>query len=90
MAEKKVVKRKGLKNVRKAKKRHLRNLTEMKKLKSLVKAARSAIEKKAADVKEAVLQAVSILDKAAERGIIHLNRASRLKSRLQKALNKNK
>jgi small subunit ribosomal protein S20 len=90
MAEKKVVKRKGLKNVRKAKKRHVRNLTEMKKLKNLLKAARNAVATKAKDVKEAVLKAVSVLDKAAERGIIHLNRASRLKSRLQKALNKNK
>lgn len=37
--------------------------------------------------KEAVVAAISALDKAAERGIIHPNNAARRKSRLMKKLN---
>ena len=37
---------------------------------------------------EAVQQAVSALDKAAEKGVIHKNNAARHKSRLMAALNK--
>lgn len=36
--------------------------------------------------REAVLEAVSRLDKAAEKGVIHKNNAARRKSRLMKAL----
>jgi len=38
--------------------------------------------------KEAVVAAISSLDKAAEKGIIHPNNAARRKSRLMKKLNK--
>jgi small subunit ribosomal protein S20 len=88
MAERKVKKRKGVKNVRKTKRQHARNLVEKKTLKAAIKAARIAIEKKAADMLEIVKKAVSVLDKAAERKIIHRNKASRLKSRLAHAVNK--
>jgi small subunit ribosomal protein S20 len=37
--------------------------------------------------KEAVIAAISRLDKAAEKGVIHKNNAARRKSRLMKALN---
>lgn len=54
---------------------------------SQVKAARSAIEAgDTAAAKEAVLAAVSELDKAAAKGVIHPNNASRRKSRLMKLL----
>jgi small subunit ribosomal protein S20 len=36
---------------------------------------------------EAVRQAISALDKAAKKGVIHPNQAARKKSRLQKRLN---
>lgn len=89
MAEKKkVVKRKGLKNVRKAEKRHARNVREKTKLKAVLKAARSAIAAKAADVMDKLKKAISVIDKAAERGIIHKNRAARKKSRLMLGFNK--
>jgi len=90
MAEKKIVKRKGVKNVRQTKRRHARNLVDKKTLKSVVKAARAAIAAKAADLSEQLKKAISTLDKLAERGIIHRNKASRLKSRLSLAANKNK
>jgi small subunit ribosomal protein S20 len=88
MAEKKIVKRKGLKNVRKARRRQARNLLEKNKLKAAVKAARAAIASKAADVMEKIKKAISIIDKAAQRRIIHANKAARLKSRVSLAYNK--
>lgn len=94
MAEqaKKVVKsaRKHVKNVRKTKKRTARNRREKVLLKSLVKNSRAAIAAKAAGVADALKKAISALDKAVQRGIIHANKAARLKSRLTKASNKNK
>ena len=90
MAEKKVIKRKGLKNVRKTKKRHARNVREKNILKSALKAARSAVATKAADVLDQIKKAVSIIDKAAERGILHKNTASRKISRLLRQFNKTK
>ena len=90
MAEKKAVKRRELKNVRKSRKRHARNLREKNVLKSTLKAARLAIASKAADVLEKIKKSISVIDKAAERHIIHKNRASRLKSRLSLSYNKTK
>lgn len=49
-------------------------------------AARAALEKKAPESKEAVLNAISEIDKAAGKGVIHKNSAARLKSRLMKRL----
>jgi small subunit ribosomal protein S20 len=92
MAEqaKKVVKsaRKHVKNVRKTKKRTARNRREKAFLKGVVKATRTAIAAKAADVATGLQKAISALDKAVQRGIIHANKAARLKSRLTRAANK--
>lgn len=88
MAEKKVVKRTGLKNVRKAKKRHARNLLEKTNIKKVLKDARKAIAAKTAEAQALVKKALAVFDKAAQRGIIHGNKAARLKSRLMLALNK--
>lgn len=40
------------------------------------------------EAQETVRKAVKVLDKAAQKGIIHRNNAARRKSRLMKALNK--
>lgn len=85
MAEKKIVKRKGLKNVRKTKKRRARNTREKNIVKAALKSARQAVAAKMADAVEKIKKAISALDKAAERGIIHANKAARLKSRLSRA-----
>ena len=54
-----------------------------------VKKARTLIaEGKLDQATQAVLQAESALDKAAEKGVIHKNNAARRKSRLIAALNK--
>jgi small subunit ribosomal protein S20 len=88
MAEKKVVKRTGLKNVRKAKKRQARNLKDKRVLKAAIKAARQAVASKASDLVEKIRKTISIIDKAAGRKVIHANKAARLKSRLTLAYNK--
>lgn len=52
---------------------------------SAVKNVRAAIESSAPEPKEELLKAISALDKAAEKGVIHKNNAARRKSRLMKA-----
>jgi len=51
-----------------------------------VNKARAAFEISAPDTQEAVVKAISALDKAAEQGVIHKNKAARGKSRLMKRL----
>jgi small subunit ribosomal protein S20 len=54
-----------------------------------VKRARVAIASgNEAEAQEAIREAMSMLDRAATKGVIHKNNASRRKSRLMKALNK--
>jgi small subunit ribosomal protein S20 len=50
-----------------------------------VKNARTAFDTSAPESKEELLKAISALDKAAEKGVIHKNNAARRKSRLMKA-----
>ena len=65
--------------------RRLRNRAFRGSARAAVRAARASIEAGAPD-KAAVLLAISRLDKAAEKGVIHKNNAARRKSRLMKAL----
>lgn len=51
-----------------------------------VTAARAAMLENEPETKETVLNAISALDKAAEKGVIHKNNASRRKGRLMKRL----
>lgn len=67
--------------------RRLRNRTFRGSARAAVNKARAQIVAgDAATSKEAVLEAISRLDKAAEKGVIHKNNAARRKSRLMKAL----
>ncbi len=68
-------------------KRRLRNRIVRGKTRTFIKEARLEIQN--ADVEsaeKAVLKAVSSLDKAAAKGVVHKNNASRRKSRLMKRL----
>lgn len=67
-------------------KRRLRNRTARGNARSAVIKARAALEAKAPETKEAVMKAISELDKAAETGVLHKNNAARRKSRLMKQL----
>ena len=74
-----------IKDVKKSRERHERNIAVKSKIKTMVKKARSAGEE---EVKQAVSAATSVIDRAAEKGIIHKNAAARRKSRLMKATSK--
>jgi small subunit ribosomal protein S20 len=74
--------------MRAGKKRRLRNKMTRSLCKSrITKAEGLIVEGKLEESKEAVVTAISSLDKAAEKGIIHPNNAARRKSRLAKKLN---
>ncbi len=68
-------------------KRRLRNRYYAGRARTFVRKARTAIEDgEVEDARQATLEAISALDKAAEKGILHKNNASRRKSRLMKHL----
>ncbi len=77
------------KDLRRTAKKRASNLSTRSALKTYVKKVRTTSA--AGDptaVKSALVAAVSALDKAAQRGIIHKNQAARRKSRIAKAANK--
>lgn len=77
-----------LKDVKKSRENRLRNIATRSKIKTFVKKTKSAISEGADNAAEVLNQTVSIVDKAAKRGIIHPNAAARRKSRLMKRANK--
>src|SRR3569832_365084 len=77
------------KDLRRTAKRPIRNKGTRTSQKTHVKKVRtSAAGGDAEGTKKALVEAVSAIDKAAQRGIIHKNQASRRKSRAAKAANK--
>lgn len=77
------------KEMRATKKRRLRNKTTRSLCKSRITKAESLIFSGELEKgKEAAAAAISSVDKAAEKGIIHPKNAARRKSRLMKKLNK--
>jgi small subunit ribosomal protein S20 len=76
------------KRMRGAEKRRVRNKSVRSQTKTnITKAERLIFSGELETGKEAVVAAISSLDKAAEKGIIHPNNAARRKSRLMKKLN---
>lgn len=67
-----------------AEKKRLRNRRVMSSLRTAVKKARFSIAAQSEDAQESVLRAVSLLDKAAKKGVIKKRTANRNKSRLMK------
>lgn len=67
-------------------KRRLINRNVRGSARTAVSVARAALEENAPETKESVLKAISALDKAAEKGVIHKNNAARRKGRLMKRL----
>jgi len=77
------------KALRQSRKRRLFNLRRNKKMKSLVKQVRNLIkENKKEETLKILPQVYKAIDKAAKRGVIKKNTASRKKSRLNKAIQK--
>ena len=75
-----------IKRNRQNEKRRLNNRNVRGAARTAVNQARAAFEEGAPETKEAVLKAISALDKAAEHGVIHKNNAARRKGRLMKKL----
>ena len=79
----------AIKAIRSSEKKRVRNRRVRTETRTYIKKAKSQIE--AGELEEAqksVAQAIQALDKAAERGILHRNNASRRKSRLVQSLNR--
>lgn len=75
-----------IKRNRQNEKRRLRNRNVRGAARTAVNAARKSFSEGNPETREAVLKAISELDKAAEKGVIHKNNAARRKSRLMKQL----
>jgi small subunit ribosomal protein S20 len=75
-----------IKRNRQNEKRRLRNRTFRGSARTALSGARAAFAKNDPETKEAVMLAISALDKAAEKGVLHKNNASRRKGRLMKRL----
>jgi small subunit ribosomal protein S20 len=69
-------------------KRRLRNRVYRGTARIAVRSARTAIDDGAPQSQAELMKAISALDKAAEKGVIHKNNAARRKSRLMKAFGK--
>jgi len=75
-----------IKRNRQNEKRRLRNRTFRGAARTAVSQARIAFEEGTPETKEAIMKAISMLDKAAEKGVLHTNNAARRKGRLMKRL----
>jgi small subunit ribosomal protein S20 len=78
----------ALKRIRSSARKRARNKPVRTALKTYVKSAQTQIVSGSDTSAEAVVQAISALDKAANKGIIHKNQAARRKARLMAKLNK--
>ncbi len=78
----------ALKRAKQSEVKRLRNKAAMSTLKTLVKKVVTSAEGKAQDVQESLRLATACIDKAAGKGLIHKNKASRIVSRLTSRVNK--
>ncbi len=75
-----------IKRNRQNEKRRIKNRNFRGAARTAVSIARTSFVENDPETKEAVLKAISTLDKAAQKGVIHTNNASRRKGRLMKRL----
>lgn len=73
-----------MKDVKKSRERRLRNLDTKSRIKTMVKKTKVAQDNSPETATAVLSETVSIIDRAAKRGIIHPNAAARRKSRLMK------
>jgi len=79
--------RTALRALRKAQKRRLRNLKVKKELKESIKKFKKLLESNLEEAKKYLSVVYKKLDMAAQKRVIHKNKASRQKSKLAKKLN---
>lgn len=77
-----------VKDVKRSAELRLRNVATKSQIKTLVKKTRIAAEAKDETAAALMVETISVVDRAAKRGIIHKNAAARRKSRLMKKVNK--
>lgn len=78
----------AIKHLRSSERKRVRNRVYVTKARTAVKKARRLMDEGHVDeAREAVRVAISVLDKAAQKGIIHKNNAARRKARLVQRLN---
>lgn len=77
----------AIKRIRSNARKRQRNTLVRSKVRTAVKKARGALAAGAEGGADAVRSAISELDRAAEKGVMHKNSAARRKSRLMKKLN---
>lgn len=78
----------AIKRARQNNDRNLRNKSSRTRVKNVIKDVRAAIEENSAEkARTALASAIPIIDKAAQKGAIHHNTASRKISRLTKQVN---
>lgn len=83
------IKKAAKKHLKQSKKRHQRNLAAKSEIKENIKDFQKLlVGKKTKEAQTQLKKCYKLLDKAAKRGIIKKNTASRKKSRFAKALNK--
>jgi len=81
----------AIKNIRRSERRRRINQVYRSRARTYIKKTRKLIEEGRLDEAEMMVRkAVSALDKAAQKGVIHKNNAARRKSRLMQRLNKAK
>jgi small subunit ribosomal protein S20 len=78
----------AIKRARQNKDRNVRNKSNRTQMKNVIKQVRAAIDEKSPDAaKTALAAAIPVIDKAAQKGAIHRNTASRKISLLTKQVN---
>jgi small subunit ribosomal protein S20 len=77
----------AIKRIKVSEKKYQRNVAVKSSTRTFVKKARTAIAQKPQEAQEDVLGAISALDRATTKGVIHRNNAARRKSRLMKRFN---
>ncbi|MBF6614204.1 MAG: 30S ribosomal protein S20 [Chloroflexi bacterium] len=77
----------AIKRIRSSERKRMRNKPVRTALRTYVRTAQTKIAGRQEDAAEAVVRAISELDKAANKGIIHRNQAARRKSRLMSKYN---
>jgi small subunit ribosomal protein S20 len=77
----------AIKRIKTSEKKHQRNVAVKSATRTYVKKAKTAISQSPAEAQADLTAAISALDRAAKKGVIHPNNAARRKSRLMKRYN---
>ena len=78
----------ALKSIRQDAKRYVRNRATNSQVKTVVKGVLKAVDdKQGQEAEDALKTAISVIDKACTKGVLHKNNAAHKKSRLMKKVN---